>query len=177
MRLYHQDDYTVRKLTAREWQILKDIRLEAVRLEPNVFVLTYDEQVLRPDKDWQDMLRDPNRAYFVLVHHDQVIGVTGVAKHGEDPSTGVLVLSYIRQEHRGKGLSNLYYDARLDWAEIKGLKRMIVSHRKDNKASKAAIKKFHFYYTHREMKKWPDGTKEEQFFYQLDLSERREAFR
>ncbi len=176
MRLYHQDEYTVRKLLPREWRALKDIRLKAVQAEPNVFVATYDDQILRPDREWKAMLEDSDRAYFILVHGGHIVGLSGVARHGEDPVTGVLVLSYIDKVHRNRGLSNLFYQARLDWAVRKGLRKVIVSHRKDNKASKAAIKKFHFEYTHTEMKKWPDGTKEEQLFYQLDLKKWQDVF-
>jgi len=160
----------------REWQAFKEIRLEAVRAEPNVFVQTLDEQLKRPDKEWREMLEDSNRAYFVLANGDEAVGLSGVARHGENPDWGVLVLSYIRPEHRGKGLSNLFYQARLDWAARKGLSRMLVSHRKDNVASKAAIKKFHFEYTHDEMKRWPDGTTEEQLFYALDLRKWKDVF-
>lgn len=177
MRLYRQGDYTVRKLVPAEWTVLRAVRMEAVAQEPNIFVFTTEDEKNRPEEEWRAILRDTNRAYFILVHGEEdIVGVTGIAKHSHDPSIGVLVASYIRTAHRGKGLSNMFYQARIDWALRKNLKKLIVSHRKDNKPSKYAMKRFYFDYMYDAMTKWPDGTKEKQYFYQLDLQKWREVF-
>jgi RimJ/RimL family protein N-acetyltransferase len=169
MKLYHHGDYTVRKLLPLDWKAFKAMRLEAAKNEPNVFVRPYEEEAKTTDKEWQDRLKDIHRLYLGLFDHDEMIGLSGIAFHSHDPSVGVMVASYIRIPHRGKGLSNLFYQARIDWALRKGLRKLIVSHHKGNDASRAAIQKHHFLPTHRELKKWPDGSEDEQLFYELDM--------
>src|SRR4051812_49197783 len=116
MKLYHQGDYTVRKLMPLDWKIFKAMRLEAARNEPNVFVRPFAEEAQTTDEEWQARLADNSRLYLGLFDHDDMIGLSGIALHSHDPSIGVMVASYIQNAHRGKGLSNLFYEARLDWA-------------------------------------------------------------
>lgn len=169
MKLYHQNDYTVRRLIPREWAILRQIRLEAVQAEPNVFVRPFEDEAQTTEAEWIERLGDDDRAYFGLFHYDEIVGLSGIARHSDDPAIGVMVASYIQTTHRGLGLSNLFYQARIDWALKKNLRKLIVSHQKSNEASRAAIQKHHFAPTYREMKTWPDGRTEEQLFYELDL--------
>lgn len=176
MKLYHQGDYTVRKFLPKEWKAFRAIRLEAVKREPNIFVRGLDEELLTEKAEWVERLKDTHRAYFGLFYHDDCIGMSAVALHSEDASTGILAVSYIDAAHRGKGLSHLFYNARIDWALRRNLRKLVVSHRKDNDASRAAIQKFYFQPTHRELKEWPDGKREEQLFYELDLQKWRNVF-
>ena len=174
MKLYHQGDYTVRKLMPADWKFFKAMRLEAAKNEPNVFVRPHAEEAQTNDAEWQARLKDANRLYLGLFDHNEMVGLSGIALHSHDPSIGVMVASYICKNHRGNGLSNLFYEARLDWALRKGLRKLIVSHHKDNIPSRAAIQKHYFLPTHRELKRWPDGTEEEQLFYELDLAKWRD---
>lgn len=108
-------------------------------------------------------------AYFGLYHGDECIGLTGVVEHKDNPQDTLLIASYIRKEHRGKGLSRMLYEARIVWAKENGYKRAIISHRASNVASKAANQKHGFVYTHAERKIWPDGIADDQLFYQFLL--------
>ena len=63
----------------------------------------------------------------------------------------------------------MLYEPRIAWAKEKGYKKLIISHRKSNSASKAANQKFGFVYTHSESKTWPDGITEDNVYYELPL--------
>lgn len=76
---------------------------------------------------------------------------------------------FIQPAYRGRGLSALFHEARLDWAKMRKFKRVIVSHRISNQASAAAIRRAGFAETHAENKLWPDGVEADQVFYRLDL--------
>lgn len=169
MTMYNKGDYTLRRLLPNEWQAYRDIRLEALKNEPAVFGSNYDREFAFTEDEWRKRLSNHDQAMFILVFHDEVIGITGVLIHHEDREAVKLIASYIRREHRGKGLSTLFYRARLDWAISRGFKKAIVSHRASNTASKAANQKFGFRYTHSAMTKWPDGIEAEEKFYSLKL--------
>ena len=66
-------------------------------------------------------------------------------------------MSYIDSEYRGKGLSALLYQARINWARTLGFERITVGHREGNEASKAANQKFGFVFLEKEEIDFPDG--------------------
>lgn len=106
---------------------------------------------------------------FGLFHDNDLVGMTGIVCHKDDPEKAALIASYIRPEHRGKGLSSLLYEARLDWAKANRIKAVTVSHRISNMPSMAANQRFGFRYTHAKSKLWPDGVEADEVFYVLDL--------
>jgi RimJ/RimL family protein N-acetyltransferase len=158
--------YHLKKLTPDDWLIFKQIRLEALQQAHGVFGGSYEKESQHPDDYWQERISDPLSAYWGLFHDNEIIGLTGARAYDTDI---FLVASYIRAEHRKKGLSTLYYRARIDWAKENGYKKVIVSHREDNIASKKANQNFGFVYTHTEPKTWPDGKTQNNVFYSLTL--------
>jgi RimJ/RimL family protein N-acetyltransferase len=160
--------YTIQQFTVEDWQTYKSMRLEALRLEQGVFGGNYTDESARSDDEWKQRFSKPC-AYFGLYHESECIGLTGIVEHKDNPQDTLLIASYIRKEHRGKGLSRLLYEARIGWAKEHGYKRVIVSHRATNLASKAANQKHGFTYTHAESKTWPDGKLEDNVFYELIL--------
>ena len=92
--------------------------------------------------------------------------------HRGDPSgeTAILAMSFIEAEYRGKGLSRLMYQARLDWVRAQSqFKRVVVSHRESNEASRRANQAFDFQYVGRESRTWPDGVAEVEVHYELHI--------
>lgn len=159
--------YYIRQFTIADKEAYKQIRLESLLKEPSVFGSNYAREAAFAEGEWSNRLNNTDSASFGLYDKDMLIGTTGVIATG--PGTALLIASYIREEYRGKGLSALLYQARIAWAKEKGIKSIIVSHRKSNTASKAANQHFHFQYTHEEITEWPDGQQEENVFYRLEL--------
>ncbi|OOG19276.1 hypothetical protein BWD42_04870 [Sphingobacterium sp. CZ-UAM] len=79
--------------------------------------------------------------------------------------------SYIQPLYRRLGLSTLLYRIRMEAAKTLKLKKLTVSHRKSNLASKAANQRVGFTYTHQETMNWLDGTTEDVLYYSLDLKD------
>jgi RimJ/RimL family protein N-acetyltransferase len=167
MALQHST-YNLRQLEATDWQLLKEIRLDALSAAPTAFGSSLAGESTRPDSEWQDRLSDSNRAYFCLFTDDgQPIGLTAI--YGTIDGAAVLVASYIKEAYRGRGLSALLYNARIGWARVNGFKKAIVSHREDNLISKAANQRAGFRYTHTEERIWADGKSIPEVFYELTL--------
>lgn len=161
--------YNLRRLNPDDWEIYRAIRLETLQKESSLFTSTYEKESAYTKQSWRGALEETTRAMFALYHGDQCIGLTGVLQWREDSTAAVFIASYIRADHRGKGLSSDFYRARINWAKGQGYKRAVVSHRADNLASKAANQKFGFVFTHSESKTWPDGSVQDQVFYELKL--------
>jgi len=168
--MYTQGNYSLRRFLPADWALYKAIRLEALQADPQVFGSNFDKEFEYPDQQWRDILENPARAFFGLFEGRELIGCTGIATLKENERQAILVASYIRREHRGKKLSRLFYQARLDWAKAKGFDSVIVSHRVSNEVSKAANQRFGFTYTHTKNQLWPDGVEADQLYYELKLA-------
>jgi RimJ/RimL family protein N-acetyltransferase len=147
----------------------KAIRLEALQKERAVYCASYEEQSTFPDEHWQDRLKNETCAYFGLYCDDELIGMSGIFRDPHHQDEAELIASYIRQGHRGKGLSRLFYQARIDWAQKAGIKKLVISHRRSNSSSKGANQAFGFTFTHSVPRLWHDGHWEDNVYYELYL--------
>ncbi len=164
---------TIRALDPAEWEIFRDFRLQALRAAPGVFASSYEAEVTRTPGEWQLEMKGPDHQVFGLFDGEQIIGITAAFTWREDPSgqTALLAMSFIRPEYRGRGLSRLLYEARLDWIRARPqFKRVVVFHRESNGASRRANQRHGFRRTGRRSHVWPDGTAEDEIFYELRIA-------
>jgi RimJ/RimL family protein N-acetyltransferase len=160
----------LRRFTVDDWRLYKSIRLEALKTEAYYFASTYTQEAGLSDVEWRDSLAHPDdRVCWGLYNGDECIGLTAIRKHPNYPGSMVLAASYIRREYRGRGLSALFYQTRLNWAREHGYTDVYIAHRKGNDASRAANQKFGFKYTHSESTVWPDGSTNDKLWYRLEL--------
>lgn len=169
MKSNTEDNYSLHRLLPSEWAEYKSIRLEALQSNPEMFGSSYLKEVTYSQNDWIALLENDKRAIFVLYNIDSIIGLTGVAIDRDDATSAVLFSSFIRPEHRGKGMARLFYQARIDWAREKKCSSITVSHRAGNEISKAANQRFGFKYTYTKEVTWPDGVSADEVMYVLQL--------
>jgi len=163
----------IRALEPSEWALFRDFRLNALKAAPGVFGGAYDTEVNDPPEKWQRIIKGQSDQVFGLFDEERLIGITAAFARREDPSgeTAALAMSFILPEYRGRGLSRLCYETRLAWIRtVPQFKRVLVSHRKSNEASRRANAPFGFKETHRAPRVWPDGTTDDQIFYELLLT-------
>jgi len=135
-----------------------------------------DEAKNLPKSYWLETLDCKGKQVFGLFDDQTLIGITGVFTWREDPSgqTGVMAMSFIEPSYRGQGHSNLFYKARIDFAlQYKAWKKLVISHREGNEASRRAMIKHGFTLTGTEETDWPDGTRDREYNYVLDLEKLR----
>jgi GNAT superfamily N-acetyltransferase len=107
---------------------------------------------------------------FGVYCDNEMVGITAITIHDrEKPHDAYLSQSFIRQPHRGKGLSKMLYEARLQWARTHNVHRLVVGHKETNQVSKNANQNFGFTYTHSESRLWPDGSTADMLYYELAL--------
>ncbi|WP_144036539.1 GNAT family N-acetyltransferase [Sphingobacterium psychroaquaticum] len=161
--------YTLEHMVPSQWELYKSIRLEALQTNPEVFGSNYAKEVLYTQENWVSFLADSTRAIFGLWRQGEIVGLTAVALHRDDPTKAILYSTFIKEEHRARGLSRLFYEARIEWARSQGCAAVVVSHRQGNDASMAANQRYGFIYTHTEQTQWPDGTVDDELMYILEL--------
>lgn len=165
----NETNYTIRLFSPTEVAAYKAIRLEALLQEPGVYGNSYAMEAAMPAEDWADRVINPLHGRFGLYHDAELIGLTGIIINKDKRDEAYMTQSYIRKPYRGRGLSKMLYDARLQWARERGVKRLEISHKESNTASKVANQKYGFTYTRRETRNWPDGSTEDNLVYELFL--------
>lgn len=161
--------YSIRRFTASGVEHYRTLRLEALQQEPGVFSSSYAREIAFTKEQWLDRLNNVSSACFGLYHGDELVGLTGIVIDKLETHLAHMTQSYIRAEYRGKGLSHLLYDARIQWAKEKGIKILRIGHRENNLRSKAANQHYGFKYTYRESINWPDGTVDDSLYYELRI--------
>jgi RimJ/RimL family protein N-acetyltransferase len=167
---HRMNSITIRALDPAEWATFRDFRLHALKSAPGVFTGTYEDSAARSSEQWQATVQGPGHQVFGLFDGECLIGITAAFTWREDPSgqTVMLAMSFILPEYRRRGLSRLFFDARLDWIRAQPqFKRIIVSHRASNAASRRAIERHGFVRTGRVEHVWPDGQTEDEITYEL----------
>jgi RimJ/RimL family protein N-acetyltransferase len=163
---------TIRRLTENEWLEFSRIRLQALLTDPQVFGSNYEKESQMLETDWRERLRAEDNAIFLIYAGDTPVGMTSVSVDRND-STGKTALlwgSWLAPYVRGKGLSELMYRTRIEWAKAQpSVEKIIVSHRASNAASKYANQKHGFVLTHKNEKVWNDGVTEDELFYELKI--------
>jgi RimJ/RimL family protein N-acetyltransferase len=149
------------------------MRLYGLVSEPGVFFSAHAQEVLLDAEWWRTWVANPAQCVFGLFHDGELVGITAVYTHRDDPSgrTALFGSTFIHPAHRGHGLSRLLYQARLDWVRARPtFGRVVVSHRRSNLPSMRAIRRFGFTVTDARTHQWPDGTTEDDVLYELDLT-------
>ena len=165
-------DVEIRRFQPDEWRLYKAIRLKALHSDPNVFGSNHAKEAAYTDDKWQSAIVDDKMGIFGLFHYEDVIGMTGIALARDDASgtTAKLWGSWLEKSWRKQGLSKKMYEARLDWAKPHpAVRRIVVSHRQSNAASKKANQKHGFKFDRLEYHTWNDGVEEPEVFYVLNL--------
>ena len=167
------NDIHIRPLVASEWEAFRDFRLAALKAAPGCFAGSYEDEAKRSPEIWRAEIAGEAHQAFGLLDQQRLIGITAVFTWRGDPTgqTALLAMSFILPEYRGRSLSRLLYQARLAWIrERPKFRRVIVSHRASNEASRRANQRHGFVRTEFAARTWPDGQTENEIFYELKIS-------
>lgn len=161
---------TLSRLQITDWEILRDVRLQALQSDPSVFGSNYARESEYTPDIWREWLDTSDTAIFGVFDGADIAGMTSISIMRDDATRTAAKLwgSWLRSDLRGQGLSVPMYSVRIDWARAHPtITRIVVSHRASNAASKHANQKHGFVYTHSMPHTWPDGVEEDHIFYEL----------
>jgi RimJ/RimL family protein N-acetyltransferase len=166
---------TVRPLQTIEWEAFRSLRLQALSNAPGSFTTSFEEAAARSQEDWIRLIAGPGHQVFGLFD-SQIVGLSGVFAVPSDPATAEFVMSYIKPDYRGLGLSQLLFQAKLQWAAANGFKRVVLSHRASNRAAARVAQKNGFQQVKSVSRTWPDRAVEDEIVMELMLAPPGETF-
>ncbi len=97
-------DYTIEILTKENWQVLKDLWLEALQANPEAYGSSYEEESLLSDEEWKKKF-DASTKYVARIG-DTYVGLMGVQfeKKIKVAHSAQIVGVYVTAKERGRGI-------------------------------------------------------------------------
>lgn len=156
------DDYMIRAIRADEWQAVKRLRLAALRdpVAHLAFLETYEKAAAEPDTFWQGRAERsgegaPGARQFIAEGPDgawvgtltvlvEEAGSTDWAGFAVDRKQGHVVGVFVQPEYRGTGLTEVLFEAGLEWAWGVGAERVRLIVHEDNGRAQGFYRKMGF---------------------------------
>lgn len=108
---------SVREAKPDDWELMRDVRLAALRDAPDAFASTYAREAPYTEERWRGWFRAGFAAFFARVADSaEPAGMAGVLE--EDGIAG-LVSMWVRPEARGRGAGEALVDAAAGWAKAR----------------------------------------------------------
>ena len=111
---------TIRRAELGDEQILRELRLEALREAPLAFGSTYERELARSTADWQRWM-SPG-VTFILYEPGGARGLVAGMRDETDPSVVQLMAMWMHPKIRGSGGADQLVAAVIAWAESVGAK-------------------------------------------------------
>lgn len=155
-------NYVIRSVRADEWPAVKELRLLALRdpVAHLAFLETYEQALAKPDSFWRErtagaaegadgaqqvIAEGPDGEWVgtltVLVEE---AGTKDWAGFPVERRQGHLVGVFVRPEYRGIGLTEVLFDAALEWAWARGVERIRLIVHEDNGRAQAFYRRAGF---------------------------------
>lgn len=137
------DACTFRKLETSEWEIYKQIRLEALKTDPQFFGATFAEEEARTPDQWKSLLNCVD--ILGLFEDATLVATVKFEQYGLEKISHKAYISgvYVRPDYRGKGYSKMLITEMLTYAEerVKSVQCALVT---ENKSAFNLYKSFGF---------------------------------
>ncbi len=161
------------ELPPEEWQRYREIRLEALREEPQAFGSSFAEMELKPDTFWQERLADAllgGKSWLWFAQQgERLIGMIG-AFFDEAQQAAHIVSVYVTKEERGKGVGKALMERIL--AEIgknEGIHKAFLGVNQEQTAAVEMYRQFGFTVTSEVEEVQGDGKKHRGYLMEKSL--------
>ncbi|MGN9763107.1 GNAT family N-acetyltransferase [Streptomyces sp. SD31] len=147
--------YIIRSIRADEWPAAKELRLAALQdpVAPIAYLTTYEEAVAQPDSFWQERAagacEGAEKAQTIIAEGPDGRWVGTLTVLVEEPGTtdwaglpverkqGHVVAVFVQPEERGIGLTEVLFDAALQWSWARGVERVrLIVHEENGRAQR-----------------------------------------
>ena len=111
----------IRHLQEQDWELWKEIRLEALKLHPEAFTSSYEEEYLWVDEDFKQNLVKSD--IFGAFFNNSLVGVAGffIVERQKLKHRGLLFAFYVQKESRGQGVADRLLTTITDHARQRAL--------------------------------------------------------
>ena len=118
----------VRRIRAGEGELLKRVRLVALRDSPFAFGSTYEAEVGRSDEEWAQRAglgaAGTDRATFLAIEGARLVGIAGGYRHDEVRTEVELVSMWTSPLARRVGVGRRLVTSVLEWAGATGARHV-----------------------------------------------------
>ncbi len=162
------------KLPAEDWQEYRNLRLRALKEDPEAFSSTYAESAVLPDGRWKSRLLDARRGerswLFFAREAGKLVGMIGAFIDEASPEAATIVSVYVPAEERGKGISSRLMEWMLrELSSNAALKRATLAVNRAQLPAVSLYEKFGFRCTGAEMAQMGNGTVAEELIMERPL--------
>jgi GNAT superfamily N-acetyltransferase len=118
----------IRRITADDWQLLRELRLASLTDSPDAFGQRYEEAGVTGDADWIATARasasGDRRAWFIAFAGDAAIGL--VQGRRRPPTDCLLFSMWVAPGARRRGAGRRLVQAIEDWGREWGARRVVL---------------------------------------------------
>lgn len=113
---------TIRRAETDDWQVCRDIRLRAMREEPQAYESVFEDEQHLSDQQWRDRLE--RASTYLAVDQEKVVGTAvGLVQDNGDM---LIVAMYVAPEARGRGIAARLIDEIATMAIVRGSRRLVL---------------------------------------------------
>ena len=117
------EEIAMREITEDDTEVYRELRLEGLRISPDSFEQSYEDEVKKPIEYWQDMvdkLTPPSlhTAFFLFDGASAVGVIHGFVRGEQNGSFGGL---WVHPDYRRRGLARRLVKTILAWAGEQGM--------------------------------------------------------
>lgn len=142
---------TVRRITEQDADLLRDVRLRALRDTPMAFSSTHASEAAFDAQEWRNRARhrsqSDNDSTFLAFDGDDCCGIIGCFRKTDEPAMGAIVSMWVAPQARRKGVGMRLMEAVERWAVQRGFSRLILDVVSNNAAAIAFYEKCGFHFT------------------------------
>jgi RimJ/RimL family protein N-acetyltransferase len=115
-------DAVIRRVSADDGALLRDVRLRALQDAPEAFASTYAAEVTRPEDEWASRAASgatgPDRFTGLALAGDRCVGLIGGFRNDDDGHHADIdvVSMWVAPSYRGSGIADELVEAVLEWA-------------------------------------------------------------
>jgi len=132
---------TVRRATADDWELVRDVRLAALQEAPHAFGSTYARERDFDEATWRGRLSNPDGPTFLAFKGDTAVGIDGVHTEGGDR---ILVAMWVAPSARRTGVGEALTNAVCDWVRAQGDSRVYLGVAEDNEPARRLYERLGF---------------------------------
>lgn len=115
------EEVKITKLSPERWEEYKNLRLEALKQEPQAFASSYTQESITADEIWQERLvadsKDTQSTYLFAEINNQLVGMLRIAREQAPHSQHIasVYAVYVKSQFRGKGVGGKLLTEAINW--------------------------------------------------------------
>jgi ribosomal protein S18 acetylase RimI-like enzyme len=138
----------VRRVRPDEWRALRALRIRALEESPDSFGSTAVEARERDEDDWRAWAAagscSPDRAVFVAVENNRIVGLCGSFLHDDDPRTAQIVAMWVEPAYRGRRLAERLLGEASRWSAETGAQELVLDVTETNESAQRLYRRAGF---------------------------------